>query len=298
MAVSWSAFVQMFRDANYRRLRKRREPQRIAYAKWVADHDSIDGARRTALAEESRALTFRPVISVVMPVYNAPLHWLKDAVESVRRQIYPHWELCIADDCSTHPDVRAYLADLARSDARVKIDFRATNGHISAASNSAIAIATGEFTALMDQDDLIPEDALLEVVKAIAATPEVGLVYTDEDMVDEQDGRESPTKKGPWHAGLLDPLNRLSHLSVYRTSLLRDVKGFRVGYEGAQDHDLALRCVRRLRPEQIVYVPRILYHWRAHRDSTARSQRAKPYALQARQKALEDHRRATAAGEP
>ncbi|RZL04449.1 MAG: glycosyltransferase [Rubrivivax sp.] len=284
-----SKLVMALKMANYHRLRKRREPQRIAYRQWVLENDTINESKRLALQALDRQLPRRPLISVIMPVYNAPLNWLDAAIESVRQQIYQDWELCIADDRSTNPEVATYLRSKASQDPRIRIDFRAANGHISAASNSAIALASGEFIALMDQDDLMPANALLAVANAINAHPDAGLIYTDEDKIDELGQRESPTRKGEWDIKSLQTLNRVSHLGVYRTSLVRQIGGFRVGYEGAQDHDLVLRCVEQLRDEQIIYIPEILYHWRIHAQSTAHMRTSKPYAATARIKALQDH---------
>lgn len=275
--------------ANYQRLRKRREPERIAYQKWVAEHDVMTAQKRAELQAQYAQLESKPLISVIMPVYNAPLGWLDEAIESVRNQIYQEWELCIADDRSSNPAIHPYLEEKASQDPRIKIEFRQTNGHISAASNSAIALAKGDFLTLMDQDDLIPPYALLAVANCINTHPDAGLIYSDEDKIDEQGNREAPTQKEPWKPELLTDVNRLSHLSTYRTSLIRELGGFRIGYEGAQDHDLALRCVEQLPPEQIIYIPKVLYHWRIHEHSTARDKSTKPYALKARKLALKDH---------
>lgn len=287
--MPFAKLIAAIKMANYQRLRKRREPQRIAYQKWVAEHDVMTNEKRTELQAQYEKLDSKPLISIVMPVYNAPLGWLDEAIESVRDQVYQEWELCIADDLSSNPAIRPYLEEKASQDPRIKVEFRKTNGHISAASNSAIDIACGDFLTLMDQDDLIPPYALLEVAQCINTHPDSGLIYSDEDKIDEQGNRESPTRKEPWKPELLTDVNRLSHLSTYRTSLIRQLGGFRIGYEGAQDHDLALRCVEQLSPKQIVYIPKVLYHWRIHEHSTARDKSTKPYALSARKRALKEH---------
>lgn len=289
MPAPFSQLIAAIKMANYQRLRKRREPQRIAYQKWVAQHDVMTDQKRAELQAQYDQLGSKPLISIIMPVYNAPLGWLDEAIESVRNQVYQNWELCIADDRSSDPAIRPYLEGKAAQDDRIRIEFRQSNGHISAASNSAIALAKGDFLTLMDQDDLIPPYALLAVAQSINSHPDAGLIYSDEDKIDEQGNRESPTKKEPWKPDLLTDVNRLSHLSTYRTSLVRQLGGFRLGYEGAQDHDLALRCVEQLNPEQIVYIPKVLYHWRIHEHSTARDKSTKPYALTARKLALKDH---------
>jgi glycosyltransferase involved in cell wall biosynthesis len=283
--------ADLVHDANYRRLRRRRAPARAAYQQWVLENEKVTPERVAAFEIRYQRLQSRPLISVIMPVYNANLDWLDQAVESLRRQVYQEWELCIADDCSSRDEVRQALSALPRRDARIKVTFRKENGHISAASNTAIELASGSFLALMDQDDLIPVNALLEMAEAISSHPEAGLLYSDEDKIDELNLRESPTDKGPWDPEKLRVNNYISHLGVYRSDLVRAIGGFRLGFEGAQDHDLALRCTEKLARHQIIYVPKILYHWRIHANSTAASRRAKPYALQARDRCLAEHQR-------
>lgn len=284
-----SKLIMAVKMANYQRLRRRREPQRIAYRQWVKINDEVNADTLPTLLQLYAQLPRKPLISVIMPVYNAPLAWLDDAIESVRQQIYQEWELCIADDCSLDPEVRPYLEKKALEDARIKVTFRAINGHISAASNSAIDLAHGEFLALMDQDDLIPKNALLHVAECINQHPDAGLIYSDEDKVDSEGLREAPTRKPGWQRATLTQYNSISHLGVYRNDLVREIGGFQVGYEGSQDHDLALRCVERLSDAQIIHIPKILYHWRIHENSTAHMQAAKPYALTARNRAIRDH---------
>ena len=289
MPAPFTKLIAAIKMANYQRLRKRREPQRIAYQQWVAEHDVMTDQKRAELQAQYDALDNKPLISIIMPVYNAHLGWLDEAIESIRNQIYQEWELCIADDCSTDPSIRPYLETKMQQDNRIKVEFRPSNGHISAASNTAISAASGEFLALMDQDDLIPEYALLTVVECINQHPDAGLIYSDEDKTDEHGNREAPTQKGPWQPSLLTTHNRLSHLSTYRASLVREIGGFRLGYEGAQDHDLALRCTDRLSHRQILYIPKVLYHWRIHDQSTAMDKSTKPYAEVARKKTLRDY---------
>ncbi|MGH6645885.1 glycosyltransferase family 2 protein [Aquabacterium sp.] len=289
MSNYFSKLFLALKMANYQRLRKRREPQRAAYRQWVAENDTIDADKLRALEASCEQLTRRPRISVIMPVYNAPLQWLDEAIESVRQQVYQDWELCIADDCSSDPRVRPFLQKKAAEDARIKLTLRPVNGHISAASNSAIEQATGEFLAFMDQDDLIPRHALLEVALCINHHPQAQFIYTDEDKIDEHSQRESPTRKTGWSPGLLTQLNKVSHLVVYRQELVASVGGLRVGFEGAQDHDLALRCSEQLDATQIIHIPKILYHWRSHSNSTAQVRSSKPYAVLARRKAIQEH---------
>ncbi|HYP17498.1 MAG TPA: glycosyltransferase, partial [Opitutus sp.] len=215
------------------------EHLRRDYASWVRRFDTLSHPQAVTMRARIDSLsTFqRPLVSVLMPTYNTPEKWLVKAIESVRAQLYPHWELCVADDASTAPHVRQVLSDFAARDARIKIEYRDQNGHISAASNSALALATGEFVALLDHDDELPPHALAEVVFALAAKPDLAFIYSDEDKIDEEGRRFDPYFKPDWNPDLLLGQNYTCHLSVFRTAHLRDIGGFRVGYEGSQDWD-------------------------------------------------------------
>ncbi|HWL17252.1 MAG TPA: glycosyltransferase [Opitutus sp.] len=262
------------------------------YATWVQRFDTLGLEQTVALRARVESLpdTRRPLISVLMPTYNTPEVWLIKAIESVRAQIYPHWELCIADDASTSPHVRRVLEDYARRDERIKVTFREQNGHISAASNSALALARGEFTALLDHDDELTPQALAEVAFALAANPALEFLYSDEDKIDEQGRRFEPYFKPDWNPDLLLGQNYICHLSVFRTSRLHAIGGFRVGYEGSQDWDLTLRFAEGLSAGEVHHIPRILYHWRAIAGSTALViDQKSDYPFLAARKALADH---------
>jgi GT2 family glycosyltransferase len=268
------------------RLSHQREEK--AYRAWVERFDTLTDTDRQAIRFRIQGLASTPLISVVMPVYNVDECWLKRAIESVRRQLYPNWELCIADDHSTQPHVRAVLNEYVGLDPRVRVTFRDQNGHISAASNSALDLATGEFVALLDHDDEIPEHALYLVVEELNAYPHANVIYSDEDKIDERGGRFSPFFKPDWNPDLLLSLNLLTHLLVYRTSVVRRVGGFRIGYEGAQDYDLALRVTEAVPEATIRHIPHVLYHWRSILGSMARGIE-KDYVINAGKRALEDH---------
>lgn len=259
------------------------------YTSWVRRYDTLNPEIRDRIVQRVAALKDRPLISVVMPTYNPNPGWLREAIESVRSQIYPNWELCIADDASPSGEVRAILKSYSESDPRIKVVFRSQNGHISAASNSALELVSGPWVALMDHDDLLPADALFWVADCIAANPGVQLIYSDEDKADESGFRFGPYFKPDWNVDLFRSQNMFSHLGVLSTELMRSVGGFRVGMEGSQDWDLVLRCVERVDPGQIRHIPRVLYHWRVHSESTARSMSAKPYAALAGERALNEH---------
>lgn len=259
------------------------------YRNWARTHDTLPDSSLSQLGSTISSWSHRPLISIVMPVYNPPLDLLDAAISSIKQQIYPHWELCLADDASTNPEVWLLLQRLALSDKRIKAVRRETNGHISQASNSALALASGEYIALMDNDDILPPDALYWVAEATVRTPDVQVIYSDEDKLDSQGERFDAYFKSDWNYTLFLGHNMISHLGVYRTQLVRDVGGFRLGLEGSQDYDLALRCIERIKESQIIHIPRVLYHWRAIESSTALNIESKPYALDAAQRALQDH---------
>nr|WP_315488475.1 glycosyltransferase [uncultured Rhodoferax sp.] len=259
------------------------------YRNWARTHDTLPDSSLAQLGSTVSSWSHRPLISIVMPVYNPPLDLLDAAISSIKQQIYPQWELCIADDASTNPEVWLLLQRLALSDKRIKTVRRETNGHISQASNSALALASGEFIALMDNDDILPPDALYWVAEATVRTPDVQVIYSDEDKLDSHGERFDAYFKSDWNYTLFLGHNMISHLGVYRTQLVRDVGGFRLGLEGSQDYDLALRCIERITDSQIIHIPRVLYHWRAIESSTALNIESKPYALDAAQRALQDH---------
>jgi len=258
------------------------------YAHWLAAHPDPRG---TELESWRAAAALLPPlkISVLVPVYNPAEKWLIRALESVCEQTYPHWELCIADDASTAPHVRPVLERFAARDARIKVVFRTVNGHISAATNSALELATGEFTALFDHDDELPPHALQCVAAELASHPAAELVYTDEDKIDEGGTRFDPHFKPDWNPELLCAQNYISHLSVFRTRLLRELGGLRTGFEGSQDWDLILRATERLRAAQIRHIPRVLYHWRANEGSTALHLGEKSYIADSARRALSEH---------
>ncbi len=227
-----------------------------------------------------------PLISIIMPVFNTEEKWLSRSINSVINQIYPNWQLCIADDASTKANVRDLLAEYQNLDERIEVVFRKENGHISAASNSALDIAQGSYIALLDHDDELPPHALARVVDAIANNPNVKLIYTDEDKISEDGERSQPHFKSDWNPDLLLGQNYISHLGVYQTSVARQVGGFREGFEGAQDWDLALRVSEKAQPNQIIHIPEVLYHWRSIQGSTAADIDEKDYAHEAGGKAI------------
>ncbi len=259
------------------------------YARWVEKHDTLTDDDRRAILARLTHLHYQPLISVVMPVYNTDLRLLREAIGSIQAQLYPNWELCIADDASIDARVPALLRELAEGDPRIKIVVREENGHISASSNSALALATGEFVALMDHDDLIPEHALFVVVSSLNDDRNYDLIYSDEDHIDQNGVRCEPYFKSDFNPDLLLGHNFISHLSVYRRVVLESVGGFRLGYEGSQDYDLSLRVVDAIDPKRILHIPHILYHWRSSPGGATFSQNFLDQCVTSARTAIKDH---------
>ena len=217
-------------------------------------------------------LPARPEVSLLMPLCDPPLEALREAVESVLAQAYPDWELCIADDASEDAAVRRVLDELSAGDRRIRVVHRGQRGGISAASNTALASASSELCGLLDHGDVLRPHALLLMAKAFVDDPELALVYSDEDRL--EDGRRfEPFFKPDWSPALLESQNYVGRFAVLRTDLVRRVGAFRLEHDGAQDWDLVLRATEAAEPEQIGHVPFVLYHRRAHVGSVARDDR-------------------------
>ena len=259
------------------------------YKKWLKKYYQLSDEELRTMQMIAESFSYKPKISVIMPTYNSSIKWLEEAIESVRKQVYPNWELCIADDASANRDCKELLKKYHKHDKRIKVVFRSENGHISAASNSALEIATGEWIALLDHDDIFPVDALFCVAKAINNNPKACLFYSDEDKIDYKGRRQNPYFKCDWNYHLFLSQNMISHLGVYKTEIIREIGGFRTGFEGSQDYDLALRFIEKISDEQIVHIPRVLYHWRIHQESTSLGADKKPYALISGKRAINEH---------
>ncbi len=254
--------------------------QEITYQDWIEKKELRCSLKASRLSK-------KPLISLVCPVYNPEIDHIRAAIASVRGQRYPHWELCLVDDCSTDFDSEAFLRNY--DDPRIKYSRRAENGNISLATNDAIAMAQGDYIAFMDQDDVLAEDALLWLARAINDHPEWQLIYSDEDKLDLDGKRCDPHFKPDWNYEYFLSCNYLCHLSVYQRELLKSLGGCREGFEGAQDYDLALRAIESLAPEHIGHIPQILYHWRKSSGSTSQDALAKPFAIEAGERAISEH---------
>jgi GT2 family glycosyltransferase len=228
-----------------------------------------------------------PLFSIVTPVYEPPVDVLGDTIASVLAQDFEDWEWILVDDCSPTEAVRDLIREHAARDPRIRLVERETNGHIVAASNDGIESARGEFIVLLDHDDLLTPDALSANASRISRHDDVDYLYSDEDKVDDEGNLYDEFRKPDWSPERLRGQMYTSHLSVMRTEVVRRVGGFREGYDGSQDHDLALRVGEVAR--RVVHIPEVLYHWRAVVGSASADINAKPYATIAGAKAVQDH---------
>ena len=257
------------------------------YTRWCW-HNRLTPRLRAVLQQDAVAAVAAggPLISIVVPAYNTPEKYLRELLECLRLQIYPRWELCIADDASPQPHVRRILEEAARADPRVKPLFRTENGHISRATNSALDVATGEFVALLDHDDLLPHDSLLHVAQAILGQPTAGYLYTDEDKIDDTGRHFDPQFKGGWSPEMAITHNYTHHLTVIRREIVERAGRLRPEFNGAQDIDLFLRCWELIPDTDVVHVPFMGYHWRAHAESTATRGDQKGYLFDAARRGI------------
>ena len=232
------------------------------------------------------AFKIKPKISIIMPVFNVDEKWLRIAIDSVRKQVYGNWELCIVDDASTSPHVKPVIMEYGKKDPRIKMKFLQENKNIAGASNEALNLVTGDYVGLLDHDDEIYQNTLFEVVKSINENPDVQIIYSDENHTSPTGERIDPFFKPDYSPDLLMTCHYMVHFIVYNTSLLHELNGFRAGFDGAQDYDLVLRAVEKT--NKIHHIPQLLYGWRNISTSTAAGGNAKSYAPIAAKKALEE----------
>jgi glycosyltransferase involved in cell wall biosynthesis len=255
------------------------------YERWLVRNTPTDtdfAAMRNATAQLAR----QPLVSIIMPTHNTPEHYLRTAIDSVRNQVYPHWELCIADDNSERSRTKAVLAEYAAADERIKVVYRRETGQIAQASNSALEIATGEFVGFLDHDDVLTRDALYEVVKVANRYVDVDMVYSDEDKLHDNGRLSEPFFKPDWCPDSFLSRMYTCHFGVYRRSLVETIGRLRPDLYGSQDYDLVLRLTELT--DRIHHIPKVLYHWRVHASSTAQDSSTKPYATIAAERALND----------
>jgi glycosyltransferase involved in cell wall biosynthesis len=259
------------------------------YARWIRHFDTLTDVDREAIDRRIEAMRYRPRLSIVMPVYNTAPEILRRAITSVVAQLYPNWELCIADDASDHSYIREILTDFQTADTRIRCHFCEVRGNISVASNAALDLASGDFVVFMDHDDELTEHALYMVAEEINRKPDTQIIYSDQDRLDEQGRRVNPYFKTDWNPDLMLSHNLICHLSAFRRNLIQDVGGLRVGFEGAQDHDLALRCIEQVAEDQIRHIPAVLYHWRQVNESVSENTSTATMSYEAGARAIREH---------
>jgi len=256
----------------------------LVYAKWRKKNmpKKKDFEAYAANVEELKS---QPLFSIILPVYEPNISYFKQAIDSVLTQVYTNWELCISDDCSSNNELISYLNELEKN-PKIKVHYRTTNGHISANSNSALSMATGDYVCFMDHDDLLTKDALYQFAVAINEDPLADILYSDEDKITNKGRFVQPNFKPQWSPDTFLSRNYLGHFVGLKKSIIDQIDGFRLGFEGSQDYDLLLRATEKA--TCIKRIPKILYHWRMHEQSTAMNEDAKDYAFLSGVKALDE----------
>jgi GT2 family glycosyltransferase len=244
-------------------------------------------ARREAALQEVEALPARPTISLAMPTYRSDLRYLTQAIESVRGQLYPDWQLCIVDDGSAQPELAALLRRYAAQDPRIKVEIASENRGIAAATNAALALCEGEFVGFLDHDDKLTPDALLRVAQALTADPALDVVYSDSDKLTAHGVRADPFLKPDWSPVYLLGAMYIGHLLVVRRSLAEAAGGFNPAFDTIQDFEFFLRVCER--SERIHHIPQTLYHWRAIPGSIAAGTDQKDDVAELQTRAVSEH---------
>lgn len=269
------------------RIKKRFQDTEEVYNVWRKKY--IPNARKLK-KQRAEKLDYEPCISIIVPTYKTPEKFLKEMIDSVRNQSYENWELCIGDGSVTEDTVKNVVESYQKKDKRIKMICLSENLGIAGNTNAALSIATGDYIALLDHDDILAPDALYEVVKWMNEhyKDETDVIYTDEDKVsfDLKDYFE-PHFKSDYNLDLIRSNNYICHLFVAGKSIVDQVGGFRKEYDGSQDYDFILRCVEQ--SKHVEHVPKVLYHWRCHPGSTAANQESKMYCYEAGKRAIEDH---------
>lgn len=266
------------------KLTERFSPEEIPYGPWIAEHLPT---KETLEKQKKRTFSYSPKISILVPLYETPERYFIEMVVCMIEQSYGNWELCLADASKTM-SLKKTIEERFANEPRIKYQFLEENKGISENTNQAINMATGDFLGLLDHDDLLTKDALFEVVNALNNAPDAQVLYSDEDKTDETTSEFfRPHMKPDFNPDLLRSNNYICHFFVVEKSLAEQVGGIRSEFDGAQDYDFILRCTEQAR--KVVHIPRVLYHWRVHKDSTAENPASKMYAFDAGKRAIEEH---------
>lgn len=267
------------------KLTERFQKSDIDYKEWYENHKV---SQEELEKQKKKVFVYAPKISILVPVYNTPQVFLKQMIQSVRKQTYANWELCIANANPDNEEVKQILEICTKKDDRIKVVNVPENEGIAQNTNRALDIATGEFIGLLDHDDLLEENALYEIVSCLNKKKETDVLYTDEDKVTtDLDEYFLPNFKPDFNLDMLRVNNYICHFFVAKKELIEKVGGFRAEYNGAQDYDLILRCTEQA--QNVAHIAKILYHWRVHKESTADNPLSKMYAYEAGKKAIEGH---------
>ena len=271
--------------------KKLTQPKAISgtYAQWLERYDVLDYNQRLACRTRLKTLANQPLVSVIMPVDHVSLDHLDRAIQSVQQQIYPHWELCLVSYGTTQSQVCERLSHYETTETRVNVQHQPTLATCSAASQAGLAVAAGEWIVFLNPNDVLAEQAFYCVIKAMNRHPQASLLYSDEDGLNERGDRVDPYFKCGFNYELFLAQDMISNPAVYRHSLIQQVGGFREGYDGAAHYDLALQALDHLKPDQIIHIPRVLYH-RHHQPQNGNlpHKTAQP-RIAAQRQALRDH---------
>lgn len=260
------------------------------YDSWIVENypDTLDILRQK---NEIKSFTYTPLISITVPIYNTPEQFLHECIGSVLTQSYENWELILVDDASPDDRVREIIKEYAATDNRIKYKFLKKNHHIAGATNEAIKLTTGKYVGLFDHDDILWPNALYEVVKALNIEKSIDFLYTDEDkIVEKRSHHAEPFFKPDWSPSLLRTCNYITHFSVFSRQLLDEVGYENGNFNGAQDWEMIMRATRKAK--KIHHIPKVVYSWRVHDNSTAKSMGSKPYVINAQRDTIADDLRA------
>ena len=265
----------------YNKYLKKYTNEELTYYKWIKQNEP---SKQKLEKQKKEKFKINPKISIVVPLYNTPKKFFNELVESLKGQTYSNWELCLADGSPTPIE---YIKDYLK-DGRIKYKIIGENKGISGNTNEAITLVTGDYIGLLDHDDLLPKFSLYEVVKKINENPDVEFIYTDEDKLEKKDGqRYGVFFKPDFSPYTLNSANYICHFSIFKKELMNKLGGFKSEYDGSQDYDIVARASEIT--DKIEHIPKVLYHWRVHQNSTAGNSNSKPYAFEVGKKVIKDH---------
>ena len=286
----WKENMEYIREKGFSRFREHVRQEvylgMAPYSDWVKRHrpDSAEQER-----QRRHSFSYQPKISIVIPLYETPEKYLKQMLDSIVHQTYSNWELCLADG-SPGERLGRFIGSRYRKDDRIRYRHLKENQGISGNTNAALKMASGDFVMLSDHDDIVEQGALFEIVKALNDNPKLDILYTDEDKI-SMDGKSyfEPNFKTDFNPFMLESNNYICHIFVVRKKIIDEIGGFRKEFDGAQDFDLILRCWEATQDSKIYHIPKVLYHWRSHPNSTATNPESKRYAYEAGARALDEH---------